>query len=56
MSIAGWIIMVVSVGGTTGFFAWCIWRVLQPPDKTPKMHGVLDTEVEIEERERRGKP
>ncbi|MBU3666819.1 MAG: hypothetical protein FGM15_13225 [Chthoniobacterales bacterium] len=53
MSIAGWIVMLVSVGGTTGFFAWCVWRVLQPPDKTPKMHGVLDTELEIEREERR---
>lgn len=56
MSLAGWIVMLLSVGGTTGFFFWCIWRVLQPPNKFDKMHGVLDTELEIEERERDSEP
>jgi hypothetical protein len=31
---------------------WCIARVLRAPDKTDKLHGVLDTELEIEEKER----
>ncbi|MGA0849068.1 MAG: hypothetical protein ACO3RX_03885 [Chthoniobacterales bacterium] len=53
MSLGGWIVMLLSVGGTTVFFFWCINRVLRPPDKTEKMHGVLDTELEIEEEERR---
>jgi hypothetical protein len=53
MTTSGWIIMLLSVGGTTGFFVWCIRRVLGPPDKTSKMRGVLDTELEIEEEERR---
>lgn len=53
MSFSGWIVMLLSVGGATGFFAWCIWRVLRPPGSTHKMHGVLDTEAEIEEIERR---
>lgn len=52
MTPDGWLIMLLSVGGTTGFFAWCVWRVLRPPDRTGKLHGVLDTEVEIERRER----
>ena len=53
MTTSGWIIMLLSVGGTTLFFLWCIARVLRPPDKTDKLHGVLDTELEIEEEERR---
>ncbi len=53
MTTSGWIIMLLSVGGTTGFFFWCIARVLRSPDKTNKLHGVLDTELEIEEEERR---
>lgn len=53
MTPGGAIIMLLSVGGTTGFFAWCVWRVLSPPDKTRKMHGVLDTELRIEEEEKR---
>jgi hypothetical protein len=52
MTTSGWIIMLLSVGGTTGFFVWCIARVLRPPGKTDKLHGVLDTEFEIEEEER----
>jgi hypothetical protein len=52
MTTGGFIIMLLSVGGTTGFFAWCIWRVLRPPDPTGRMHGVLDTEMRIEEEER----
>ncbi len=53
MTLGGWIVMLLSVGGTTCFFLWCITRVLRPPDKTTKMHGVLDTELQIEEEERR---
>lgn len=53
MSLTGWIVMLFSVGGTTGFFIWCIARVLKRPDKTGKMRGVLDTELEIEDEERR---
>lgn len=52
MSLGGWLVMILSVGGTTGFFFWCIKRVLRPPISTDKMHGVLDTELEIEEEER----
>ena len=52
MSLGGWLVMILSVGGTTAFFFWCIRRVLRPPDSTGKMHGVLDTELEIEEAER----
>lgn len=53
MTASGWIVMLLSVGGTTGFFIWCVARVLRPPDKTAKMRGVLDTELEIEDEERR---
>ena len=52
MTLGGWIVMLLSVGGTTGFFFWCIGRVLGPPDRTGKVRGVLDTELEIEEEER----
>ena len=52
MTFSGWIVMLLSVGGATGFFVWCITRVLRPPGSTRKMHGVLDTEAEIEEKER----
>ena len=53
MTLGGWIVMLLSIGSTTGFFFWCIGRVLGPPDRTGKMGGVLDTELEIEEEERK---
>jgi len=53
MTWAGLLVMALSVGGTTGFFAWCIWRILRTPGETQKLHGVLDTELKIEEEERR---
>jgi len=53
MTLGGWIIMLLSIGSTTGFFFWCIRRVLGPPDRTDKVRGVLDTELEIEEEERK---
>jgi transcription initiation factor TFIID subunit TAF12 len=48
----GWLLMGVSVGGTTGLFVWCLWRVLRTPESREKVHGVLDTEREIEEQDR----
>jgi hypothetical protein len=53
MTLGGLVIMILSVGGTTAFFAWCIRRILRQPDQTRKLHGVLDTELEIELEEKR---
>ena len=53
MTWGGLITMVLSVGGTTGFFAWCIWRILRSPGQTDRLHGVLDTELDIEDEERK---
>ena len=52
MTWGGLITMVLSVGGTTGFFAWCILRILRLPGQTDRLHGVLDTELDIEDEER----
>lgn len=53
MTFGGIIVLIISIGGTSGFFFWCIYHVLTTPHKTEEMHGVLDTELSIEERERR---
>lgn len=53
MTFGGLLIMLLSVGGTTGFFAWCLWRILRDAGRTDRLHGVLDTELEIEEEEKR---
>lgn len=56
MTPGGWIIMLLSVGGTTVFFLSCIRRVLHSSDKSDKIHGILDTELKIEEEERKFHP
>jgi hypothetical protein len=53
MTLGGLIIMILSVGGTTGLFSWCIWRILRNPGESGKLHGVLDTELQIEEEEKK---
>jgi hypothetical protein len=29
MTTAGWVTMILSVGGVTLFLGWCVWRVLR---------------------------
>lgn len=31
MTTAGWIIMLLSVGGVTALFVWCLYRVFTAP-------------------------
>ena len=45
MTIGGWLIMLLSVGGTTGLLAWCIHRVLTTPGATKKMHTEYDIDT-----------
>ncbi len=39
MTVAGWCILAVSVGGVTGVFLWSIWKVLTAPDEAEHIHG-----------------
>lgn len=39
MTPGGWIIMLVSTGGVTALFLWCLWKVFTLPDETEKIHG-----------------
>ena len=39
MTLGGWIILTLSVGGTTAFFIWCLHRVLAIPGETEHIHG-----------------
>lgn len=52
MTIGGWIIMLLSVGGVTLLFAWCLYKVLSTPGETKKVHGFeIETPDEKELRE-----
>ncbi len=39
MTIAGWLVMVLSVGSVTLLFSWCIYKVITTPGETERMHG-----------------
>ena len=42
MNAQGWIIMILSVGSSTGLLAWCLWKVLSEPGKTQHLHSQAD--------------
>ena len=44
MNIGGWILMVLSVGGVTAFFAWCLTKVLSTPGSSEHIHSQADIE------------
>lgn len=39
MTLAGWLILIPSVGGVTLLFAWCVCKVFTTPDETKRLHG-----------------
>lgn len=42
MNAAGLIIMLLSVGGATTFFVWCLYRVFTTPNETEHLHSTYD--------------
>ncbi len=50
MNLGGWIIMLTSVGGTTLFLAWCIFRVMSGGDKG-KLPSIMDEPPDVREKE-----
>ncbi len=42
MTLSGWIIMALSVGGMTGLLTWCISKVLMTPGSTKHLHTQAD--------------
>ena len=45
MTMGGWIIMLLSVGGVTGLIGWCIYKVLATPGSTEHLHSQADIET-----------
>ena len=39
MTIGGIITMVISVGGVSLLFGWCLYKVLSTPGETEHIHG-----------------
>jgi hypothetical protein len=42
MSLYGWIILALSVGGTTGSLIWCLVRVLKNHRQQDRLHATSD--------------
>jgi len=39
MNTGGWLVMLLSVGGVTLLFVWCIWKVFTTKGETEHIHG-----------------
>jgi hypothetical protein len=50
MTLGGWTIMLVFVGGVTGLTLWCIYKVMSTPGSTDRIHSQADIETpDVEE-------
>lgn len=45
MTVAGWVIMLASVGFVVGLTAYCFYRVLTSPTPSTHMHAPLDIDT-----------
>jgi len=44
MTLAGWILMLIAVGGMSTFLGYCIYLVVETPGSTEHMHSQPDIE------------
>lgn len=49
MTLAGWIVMSVAIGGMTGLLAWCIYKVVSTPGASGHLHSPLDIDTKDKE-------
>lgn len=45
MTTAGWIVMLVAIGGMTSLLAWCVYKVVSTPGSTEHLHAPLDIDT-----------
>jgi|DewCreStandDraft_5_1066085.scaffolds.fasta_scaffold20860_2 hypothetical protein len=45
MTLGGWIVMCLSVGGVTLFLGWCIRKVFATPGAVERIHSQADIET-----------
>jgi hypothetical protein len=53
MTTGGWFVMILSVGAATGFFAFCIARVLMAKDAAKTHSADEPDDVDLEENDER---
>jgi len=49
MSLSGWIVMILSVGGVTFFFAYNLYLVLGIEARKKKFHSTLDETPDLDD-------
>ncbi len=45
MTLGGWVVMILSVGGVTSLLLWCIYKVLTTPESVEHLHSQADIET-----------
>lgn len=48
MTLAGWFIMLLSVGGVCALLAWCIYKIVVTPNETEHIHGFERTTPDVD--------
>jgi len=45
MTPAGWIVMLLGVGGMTGLLIWCVQKVIRTPNAEKHLHAPSDIDT-----------
>jgi hypothetical protein len=45
MTLAGWLLLILSCGTVTALVLFCFWRVLTHPHPSDELHAPLDIET-----------
>jgi hypothetical protein len=45
MTLSGWIVMCLAVGGVTWLMLWCIYKVTATPGSAEHLHSQADIET-----------
>ncbi len=45
MTLGGWIVMALSVGGVSLLLAWCVYKVVATPGSSAHLHSQADIET-----------
>jgi len=45
MTLGGWVVMCLSVGGVTALLIWCFYKVFTTPGAAERIHSQADIET-----------
>ena len=44
MTLEGWLMMIIAVGGVSVFLGWCVYKIVSTPEATEHVHSQADIE------------